>query len=118
MAKKKKPAAKKKPQRRAYWRGNLSFGLVSFPVQSFNALDRAQSDIHFHQLHAECHHRIHYQKICPLHGEVSNDEIVSGYEYQPGKYVEISDEELDDIRTKSERALTIDTFIEPDAVDP
>jgi DNA end-binding protein Ku len=103
---------------RASWRGNLTFGLVSFPVQAVNALNRQQRDIHFHQLHAKCHRRIHYQKVCPVHGEVSNDEIVSGYEHPKGKYIEIEPEELDAIRTKEERALKIDAFVSPTTIDP
>src|SRR4029450_1088970 len=98
--KKKKPTGSK---RRASWRGQLTFGLVSFPVQAINALNREQSDIHFHQLHATCHNRIHYQKVCPVHGEVSSDEIISGYEYKKGKYVEVESEELDPLRTERER---------------
>ena len=94
------------------------FGLVSIPVEAFNALNRDEGDIHFHQLHAECHRRIQYQKVCPLHGEVSQDEIVSGYEYAKGKYVEIEPEELDAIRTEQDRALTIDSFVEPTTIDP
>ena len=33
---------------RASWKGQLTFGLVSFQVEAFNALDREHSDIHFH----------------------------------------------------------------------
>jgi DNA end-binding protein Ku len=118
MAKSKKTKAKSRPKHRASWRGQLTFGLVSFPVQAMNALNREGSDIHFHQLHATCHSRIRYQKVCPVHGEVSNDEIVSGYEYKKGKYVEIEPEELDALRTERERSLTIDAFLEPDEIDP
>jgi DNA end-binding protein Ku len=118
MAKTKKPKAKAHPKHRASWRGQLTFGLVSFPVQAMNALNPAKSDIHFHQLHAKCHSRIRHQKVCPVHGEVTNDEIISGYEYKKGKYVEIEPEELDAVRTQRERSLTIDTFLEPDAIDP
>src|SRR3712207_1055914 len=118
MATKKKKSTKRQAKHRASWRGHLSFGLVSFPVQAFNARDREQSDIHFHQLHAECHRRIHYEKVCPTHGTIPNDEIVSGYEYRPGKYVEIDPQELDAVRTQTERSLTIDAFVEPDAIDP
>lgn len=115
MAKK----AKKKPtsKHRASWRGNLTFGLVSVPVQAINAISREGSDFHFHQLHAACHRRIKYEKVCPVHGEISNDEIVSGYEYKKGKYVEIEPEELDALRTEAERALTIDAFVSEDAID-
>jgi len=117
MAKHKKKL-KRLGKQRASWKGNLSFGLVSFPVQAFNALNPEQSDIHFHQLHAPCHKRIHYEKVCPIHGRVSNDEIVSGYEYAKGKYVEVEPEELDALRTETERSLTIDAFVEPDTIDP
>src|SRR5689334_474245 len=102
MARKKTPPKHRGTTSRASWRGNLSFGLVSFAVEAFNALNRQGSDIHFHQLHAKCHSRIHYEKVCPIHGQVSNDEIVSGYEYAKGKYVEIDPEELDKFRTESE----------------
>jgi DNA end-binding protein Ku len=115
---KKKPHAKPRSKFRASWRGNLTFGLVSFPVQAINAINREQSDIHFHQLHSVCHRRIHYAKICPLHGEVPSDEIVSGYETKKGKYIEVDPEELEALRTEKERALTIDAFVTPDTVDP
>jgi DNA end-binding protein Ku len=115
---KSKPSTGKRGKHRASWKGNLTFGLVSFPVQAFNARNPEQGDIHFHQLHAECHRRIHYEKVCPKHGEISNDEIVSGYEYAKGKYVEIEPEELDALRSQKERSLTIDAFVEPDAIDP
>ena len=96
----------------------LRFGLVSFPVQAFNAHGGDHGHVAFHQLHAECHSRIHYEKVCPIHGPVKNDDIVLGYEYQKGKYVEIDPEEVNELRTEAERALTIDAFIEPDEFDP
>jgi DNA end-binding protein Ku len=113
-----KTKRKSRGKRRASWQGQLSFGLVSFEVEAFNAIDRSGSDIHFHQLHAECHSRIRYQKVCPVHGEVTNDEIVSGYEHRKGQYVEVDPAELDELRTDRDRALTIDAFVSPDAVDP
>ncbi|HEY3875217.1 MAG TPA: Ku protein, partial [Candidatus Kapabacteria bacterium] len=100
------------------WKGLMTFGLVSFPIDAFNALDRQASDIHFHQLHAKCHSRIHYKKVCPIHGEVSNDEIISGYEYKKGKYIEVEADELEALRTESDRALKIDAFISPETIDP
>jgi DNA end-binding protein Ku len=114
----KRAKSKTSSRPRAGWKGNLSFGLVTFPVQAINAINREEGDIHFHQLHAGCHRRIRYQKVCPVHGEVSQDEIVSGYEFKKGKYVEIEPEELDSLRTDRDRAFTIDTFVEPDAIDP
>ena len=67
----------------------LRFGLVAFPVEAFNAHSVEGAPVSLHQLHAECHSRIRYQKTCPVHGNVTNDEIVSGYEYAKRRYVEI-----------------------------
>ena len=114
----KRRSGRQKAKQRASWRGFLTFGLVSFGVEAFNALDRQGSDIHFHQVHAKCHSRIRHQKVCPIHGEVSNNEIVSGYEYKKGKYVEIEPEELEAIRSENDRSLRIDAFVSPETIDP
>jgi DNA end-binding protein Ku len=118
VAKRRSTQKRKAGSIRASWKGNLSFGLVNFPVQAINALNREHSDIHFHQLHATCHRRVQYKKVCPVHGELSQDEIVSGYEVKKGKFVEVTEEELDELQTESQRTLTIDAFVESDAIDP
>jgi DNA end-binding protein Ku len=112
------PRTQNKTNWKATWKGQLRFGLVSFTVEAVNVRAKEEGNIHFHQLHAKCHSRIRYEKVCPLHGKVSNSEIVSGYEYAPGKYVEIDPAELGALRTEDERSLTIDDFIKPDQVDP
>ena len=113
-----KTRAKRSQRFRASWKGMLRFGLVSFQVEAFNARRPESGTIAFHQLHKTCHNRIRYEKHCPIHGKVDSDEIVSGYEYSRGRYVEIGPEELDDLRTEHEKALTIDSFVEPDRIDP
>jgi DNA end-binding protein Ku len=95
----------------------MQLGLVRFNVEAINAHSRSGSDIRFHQLHAECHNRIRYDKVCPIHGEVNQDEIVLGYEYGRGKYVEIDPDELDAMRTKEERALRIEEFVAAHELD-
>jgi DNA end-binding protein Ku len=49
-------------------------------------------------------------------GEVSSEEIVKGYEYDKGQYVIIEDEEIDKLRTESDKSIRIDGFIKPDAL--
>lgn len=103
---------------RASWRGQLRFGLVAFEVQAVNAELKEQAEVHFHLLHEPDHQRIHYVKMCPEHGEVPNEEIVEGYEYAKGKYVEFEKEELDTLRSQQEKALTINAFVSSDEIDP
>jgi DNA end-binding protein Ku len=91
---------------------------VSFVVQAFNAHRTDAGTISFHQLHAACGRRIRYEKHCPVHGLVDNDEIVSAYEFSPGKYVEVSNEELESMRTEKEKGLTLESFVRPEDIDP
>jgi DNA end-binding protein Ku len=118
MAARRSKKKKAKSKFRASWRGQLRFGLVSFEVQAVNAEIKEQAEIHFHLLHEPDQERIHYAKVCPKHGEVTNDEIVEGFEYAKDKYVEFDKEELDLLRTEQEKSLSIDAFISADEIDP
>lgn len=102
---------------RSSWKGYIKLSLVSVPVQAFTATATGGGEIHLNQLHEECHSRIRYKKVCPIHGEVTGDQIVSGYEYAKGQYVIVEPGELDKLRTESDRAINIDTFIRPDQLD-
>ncbi|HZZ76881.1 MAG TPA: Ku protein [Gemmataceae bacterium] len=103
---------------RSSWDGYLKLSLISVPVRAYNAAVAGSGDVHFHQLHRECGNRIHYKKVCPVHGEVSKGEIVSGYEYKKGKYVEMEKEELDKLRPEDEKSVNIDAFADPGQIDP
>jgi DNA end-binding protein Ku len=102
---------------RPSWEGVLAFNLISIPVKAYNAIG-AGGKIGFHLLHAKCNQRIRYKKVCPIHGEVSNDEIISGYEIAKGDYVTVKREERGELRDKDDKALAIDTFVASDAIDP
>ena len=97
----------------ASWKGFLKLSLVSVPVKAYTATATG-SDITLHQLHAKTHTRIQYKKFAPEVGEVSQDEIVKGYEYAKGQYVIVDEEELDKLRTESDKSVRIDGFIKPD----
>jgi DNA end-binding protein Ku len=103
---------------RSCWKGFVRLSLVTVPVKAYTAAATGGGDIHLNQLHAQCHSRIHYKKVCPIHGEVSPDDIVSGYEYAKGRYVVIDPSELDKFRSAADKAITIHTFIAPQALDP
>src|SRR5689334_10446337 len=103
---------------RTSWKGFLRLSLVSVPVRAYSAAATEHGRIHLHQLHDKCHSRIRYQKMCTIHGEVSNQEIVSGYEYAKGQYVVVDDADLEKARTPAERAISIDRFVPPDSIDP
>ena len=103
---------------RSSWKGFLRLSLVSIPVKAYTASSSGGGDISLNQLHTACHSRIKYQKLCQVHGEVTQDQIVMGYEYSKGQYAVIDTSELEKLRTESDKAISIDTFIKPEDIDP
>lgn len=101
---------------RTSWKGFLKLSLVSVPVKAFTAHD-TNEEIRLNQLHADCHQRVKYKKVCPEHGELASDQIVSGYEFGKDQYVVIDPNELNTLRPESDRAVRIEGFVPNDAVE-
>ncbi|HOV68861.1 MAG TPA: Ku protein [Clostridia bacterium] len=101
----------------AAYKAAISFGLVYIPVELHTATQ--DSGIAFNQLHRECKQRIRYKKTCPPCNieEVKPEDIVKGYEYEPGKYVIMYDEDFEKIKTPKDKAITILHFANLDEID-
>jgi DNA end-binding protein Ku len=99
------------------WKGQLSFGLVSFPIRLFSA---ARSEtISFNLLHKEDHSRIKQVIFCQAEEkQVPRSELVKGYEYEKDHYVEIDDEDIKKVAPKTARVMEILEFVKSDQVDP
>ena len=103
---------------RATWKGYLKVSLVNIPIRVFPATDSAAS-ISFNQLHAECQTRIQQKKWCPkCEREVPNSELVKGYEFEKGRYVVVSEEDIEKVRPASTRVIDLQQFAERDELDP
>lgn len=102
---------------RSIWKGYLKVSLVSIPLKAYTSTSSG-AEIRLNQLHKDCNSRINYKKTCPVHGEITNDEIVSGYEYSKDQYVIVDTDELDKIRSEDDKAIKIDVFIKPEDLDP
>jgi DNA end-binding protein Ku len=102
---------------RAYWTGQLRLSLVSIPVQLYAATKTA-ARIAFHQIHEPSGKRVRYEKVVPGIGPVESDDIVKGYEVDKGRYVTITDEELDAIRLEAKRVIDLVRFVEQNDIDP
>ena len=85
-------------------KGSISMGLVLIPVGLYKTT--LDNDIHFNQLCREDGSRVRYKKVCSNCGkEVGAGDIVKGFEYEPGKYVTMTDDDFE--QTKSEKDKTI-----------
>ena len=102
---------------RSVWKGFIRFSLVAIPVKAYTAMVTGGGGISLNQLHRACHSRIQQKKVCPIHGELKADDIVSGYEFDAGKYVVVDPDEIEKLRSQSEKAATITAFVKPEVVD-
>ena len=90
-------------------KGSISMGMVLIPVGLYKTT--VDNDIHFNQLEKESKARIKYKKYCSHCGkEVAAKDIIKGYEYEKDKYVVMTDDELERIKTKKDKTIHILQF--------
>ncbi len=103
---------------RPTWKGFMKISLVTIPVRVFPATDAAAT-ISFNQLHAECQTRIQQKRWCPhCEREVPISEIVKGYEFEKGRYVVMSEDDMSKVRPESTRVIDLVQFTDAAAIDP
>jgi len=102
---------------RAYWSGRIRLALVSIPVDVIPAT-KSSHRIAFHQVHEPSGKRIRYEKVVPGIGPVDADDIVKGYEVEKGKYVLLSDEEIDEVKLEAKKSVDLVQFVDQDDIDP
>ncbi len=102
---------------RAYWTGRIRLSLVSIPVQLFSAT-KSGNRISFNQIHEPSGKRIRYEKVVPGIGAVDKDEIIKGYEVDKGKYVLLTEEEIEDVKLEAKRTIDLVQFVGEDEIDP
>ncbi len=103
---------------RPTWKGYLKISLVNIPVKVFPATDSAAS-ISFNQLHAECQSRIQQKRWCPTcDREVPMSEVAKGYEFEKGRYVVMTEEDVSKVRPESTRVIDLVQSTDAAAIDP
>jgi DNA end-binding protein Ku len=102
---------------RAIWTGSVAFGLVNVPVGLYAATE--DRTVHFNQFQAGTSDRIRYKRVNERTGrEVDFSDIVKGVDVGGGKYVMVTDDELEQVATGRSRALEISGFVDLDDIDP
>ncbi len=103
---------------RPTWKGFIKVSLVNIPIRVFPATDQAAT-LSFNQLHATCQTRIQQKRWCPTcECEVPKTELVKGYEFEKGRYVVVTDEDITKVRPESTRVINLVQFTDAQAIDP
>ncbi len=99
------------------WSGHLTFGLVSIPVRLATAARRKTVDLDL--LHKKDHSRIRQVMYCRAEDKpLEKADIVKGFQYQKGQYVEIDPTEIEKAKPSSAKTMEILEFVEAHEVDP
>jgi len=100
---------------RPFWSGQIQISLVSFGVKLFPATE-AKSEIRFHQINRRTGERVRHQKVSAGdEGEeapVEKDDVVKGYEYSKGEYMQIDPQEIANLRIPSRHTLELQQFVD------
>ena len=106
---------------RPFWSGQIQISLVAFGVKLFPAVE-AKSEIRFHQISRKTGDRVRHQKVSAgASGDeepVEKDEIVKGYEYSKGEYIQIDPEEIANLRIPSRHTLELQQFVSLKDLEP
>ncbi|MFJ9787588.1 Ku protein [Amycolatopsis sp. NPDC101161] len=102
---------------RAMWKGSVSFGLVSIPIQLYAATEN--KNVSLRQVHEADGGRIQYKRFCTIDGaEVPYAEIAKGYELPDGEMVVITDTEMADLPLPTQRTIDVLEFVPLESIDP
>lgn len=103
---------------RAIWKGHIRFSLVTIPIRIYSAIEASHS-IRFNQLSRETKNPVGYQKQDKVTGEpLKNEEIVKGYQYEPGQYVIVEKEDFEKVKLKSTKVIEISGFVNKNEIHP
>ena len=95
---------------RAIWKGAISFGLVHIPVALVSAT--SSRGIDFKWLDSRSMDPVGYKRINKATGkEVTQEHIVKGIEYEKGRYVVLSEEEIRSAHPLSTQTIDIFAFV-------
>jgi DNA end-binding protein Ku len=102
---------------RSIWSGTISFGLVSVPVRMVSATQ--SKELKFHFVHKDDLEPVGYDKVRKDNGEhVDAEDIVRAFEVEKGKYVPVTEEDIDRLDIELTHSIDICDFVDIDEIDP
>jgi DNA end-binding protein Ku len=101
------------------WSGNLRLSLVLIPVKLSPAISNEEA-VSFRMIHEPTGQPIRYVKGVPTEQgfeEVSEDEIIKGYEYAKGQHVLIDPKEIDELKLEAKHTIDMVRFVDEAEID-
>jgi DNA end-binding protein Ku len=87
---------------------------VAIPVRIHTA-----TKVSFHLLHNKCGSRVRNQHYCPVcNVVVERDDLIRGFQHAKDQYMQIIEEELENLEAEANRSIDLKEFIPLASVDP
>ena len=100
---------------RAIWKGAISFGLVHIPVALVSAT--SSQGVDFDWLDSRSMDPVGYKRVNKVTGkEVTKEHIVKGVQYEKGRYVVLSEEEIKSAHPLSTQTIDIFSFVDSEQI--
>ncbi|VVN91816.1 Ku protein [Pseudomonas fluorescens] len=100
---------------RAIWKGAISFGLVHIPVALVSAT--SSHGVDFDWLDSRSMDPVGYKRVNKVTGkEVTKEHIVKGVQYEKGRYVLLSEEEIRSAHPVSTQTIDIFAFVDSEQI--
>ena len=101
---------------RPFWAGTITFGLVTVPVAIYSATRAGGTAL---RMLGPDEAPVQRRYVCSKDEKVLDaDDIVRGYEIEKGKFVVVTDEELEAVEPRKSREIDLQLFVDLDAIDP
>jgi DNA end-binding protein Ku len=100
---------------RPYWTGFLKLSLVTIGVRLYTATTE-RDKVRFHMIHEPSGERVRQQLVVPGVGPVERDDVVKGYEYEKGRYINVDPDDIKRLRLETTDTIDISEFVED--IDP
>jgi len=102
---------------RAYWKGYLKLSLVSCPIALYPAASSAER-VSFNRINKKTGNRLRQQLVDSETGEpVDKEDVGRGYEVAKGQYIQVEDDEIENIKIESTHTIDIDSFVPRSEID-
>src|ERR1041385_2899096 len=101
---------------RPFWSGTISFGLVSIPVNLFPASRSSHVGLRMLASDGTPLRRRYFSGTADR--GLGPEQMVRGFEIEEGKYVVVTDEELERLEPEKSRDIDLRRFVPQDAIPP
>jgi DNA end-binding protein Ku len=101
---------------RPFWSGTIAFGLVTVPVALYSAIRSGGVAL---KMIGPDEAPVRRRYVCSKDEKVLDaDDIVRGYEIEKGKFVVVTDQELEAIEPRKSREIDLQLFVDRQEIDP